>query len=693
MRIRTRINIFFALSFLVVIAIVLALTSLSARRYFEENLYKAMPYMAEASCAGLERKLDVGLELSKGFIAEDYLINYILSEELDEEAGRHTEEAMMRLANTKGFTTCFFASALTGSYYAIKDGKITKDTLSRNEEKDSWFFNIMKMGQDITYNVDYNKKLEVFNFWFDTKVKDKTGRDIGLAGVAISLDDILIAINENIPSPSSYVVLVDSNNNVALSSKKELISQDLSPIMKSLTRLESHNNIQSYIDPDLGLMLAKEIILENVPYRIYLFLPLNENVPSFFSILQYSILVAFILLIIVVFFSNIIMRLIFRRFSKMNGIFQEIANGNFRVQTKVTGDEIGVIVGYLNNTVEKIRLTISSIHKSTDMMERTALTLSENSEQTVDVLNRVTHNIEDMEQKLESHSESVIHTVSAVTEMIGGLENVSQSIKVQAERVEGAYSSIEGMVQGIRNVTEVAEKNIETVKGFDDDMNNGRELVEKTVELANVLQEQSEGLLEAITVIQSTASQTNLLAMNAAIEAAHAGEAGKGFAVVADEIRKLAEASSEEGTNIVKVLQNLKEHIEYLNNIGPRMEASFDKIQEMMNFVHTREASVMETMKEQYEKSEVCLENMHNVGQLGIEMNVGATEMLNEAYIVQKELRVLSEIATTITTSVREIFDNVTAVNNKGMKEVDFIAQSNKENVYKVIEELGQFKV
>ena len=693
MRIRTKVNIFFALSFLLVMAIVLALTSVIARRYFEENLYKAMPYMAKSSSANLEKSLGVGLELSKSFIREDYLIDYILSRESEAGAGRQTEEAMMRLANTKGFTTCFFASAITGGYYAVKDGKITKDTLSRKEEDDRWFYEIMKMGQDISYNVDYNKKLDVFNFWFDTKVKDKNGRDIGLAGVAISLDEILVEINKNIPSPSSYIVLLDSDNKVSLSSKQELISQDLSPLIKSLNRFEHHNDIQNYVDPNLGLMLAKEISLENVPYRIYIFLPLNENVPSFFSILRYSILATFILLVIVLFVSNIIMRLIFRRFSKMNGTFQEIANGNFRMQTKVTGDEIGVIVGYLNNTVEKIRLTISSINDSTNIMKQTALTLSENSEQTVGVLNSVTHNIGDVEQKLESHSESVIHTVSAVTEMIGGLENVSQSIKVQADRVEGAYSSIEGMVQGIRSVTETAEKNIETVKGFDGDMNTGRELVEKTVELANVLQEQSEGLLEAITVIQNTASQTNLLAMNAAIEAAHAGEAGKGFAVVADEIRKLAEASSQEGTNIVKVLQNLKEHIEYLNNIGPKMESSFDKIQEMMSFVRTREASVVATMKEQYEKSEICLENMHNVGQVGIEMNEGATEMLNEAYIVQKELKVLSEIANTITTSVRDIFNNVTAVNDRGMKEVDYIAQSNKENVYKVIEELGQFKV
>ena len=98
-------------------------------------------------------------------------------------------------------------------------------------------------------------------------------------------------------------------------------------------------------------------------------------------------------------------------------------------------------------------------------------------------------------------------------------------------------------------------------------------------------------------------------------------------------------------------------------------------------------------MKVQYERSEECLKAMNDVSKAGIEMNVGSSEMLNEGYIVQKELKVLSELANTVTYTVEQMIENIISINDRGMKEVDFIAQSNKENIDKVTKELDQFKV
>ena len=693
MRIKTKINTFFTVSFVLIIAIVLALTSFSAITYFKENLYKSMPYIAKASCSSLQNKLNLGFELSKDLVFQDYLINYITSLEEDEHAGELMFRAMRNLSSSRGFSSCFVASSLTNKYNAISNGELKTKTLSSEAAQDSWFFSVMKSNKDIDYNVQYDALLDEFNLFFNTKIKDFNGRDIGLAGVAINLDSIVATIVESIPSPNSLILLLDENNQVAIASDKEMIKQNISATLQKLKPLKRHQDIKIYKDEKLGDVAVKEFPLENVSYRLMLFAPVKENIPTFASILGYSILGSVILLILVIILSTLMMHFIFRRFAEMNFVFQEIANGNFTVKAKSTKDEVGIIGQYLNNMVEKLRFSFQNILQSTKVMEETGTTLSENSNQTVEVLKGIVGSADNVKKKLETHNDNVMHTVSTVSEMISGLESVSTSTNLQTERIQLTQDAMEVMVKGIKEVTETAEKNIEAIKGFDEDMANGKELVEKTVEIANIMQERSEGLLDAITVIQSTSNQTNLLAMNAAIEAAHAGEAGKGFAVVADEIRKLAEASAEQGTNIVKVLQNLKEKIEYLNSIGPQMENSFEKIRTMINFVSSQEERVIETMKAQYERSEECLKAMNDVSRAGVEMNSGSEEMLNEGYIVQKELKVLSELANTVTYTVEQMIENIIAINDKGMKEVDFIAQSNKENIHKVTKELEQFKV
>ena len=693
MRIKTKINTFFTVSFVLIIAIVLALTSFSAITYFKENLYKSMPYIAKASCSSLQNKLNLGFELSKDLVFQDYLINYITSLEEDEHAGELMFRAMRNLSSSRGFSSCFVASSLTNKYNAISNGELKTKILSSEAAQDSWFFSVMKSNKDIDYNVQYDALLDEFNLFFNTKIKDFNGRDIGLAGVSINLDSIVATIVESIPSPNSIILLLDENNQVAIASDKEMIKQNISATLQKLKPLKRHQDIKIYKDEKLGDVAVKEFPLENVSYRLMLFAPVKENIPTFASILGYSILGSVILLILVIILSTLMMHFIFRRFAEMNFVFQEIANGNFTVKAKSTKDEVGIIGQYLNNMVEKLRFSFQNILQSTKVMEETGTTLSENSNQTVEVLKEIVGSADNVKKKLETHNDNVMHTVSTVSEMISGLESVSTSTNLQTERIQLTQDAMEVMVKGIKEVTETAEKNIEAIKGFDEDMANGKELVEKTVEIANIMQERSEGLLDAITVIQSTSNQTNLLAMNAAIEAAHAGEAGKGFAVVADEIRKLAEASAEQGTNIVKVLQNLKEKIEYLNSIGPQMENSFEKIRTMINFVSSQEERVIETMKAQYERSEECLKAMNDVSRAGVEMNSGSEEMLNEGYIVQKELKVLSELANTVTYTVEQMIENIIAINDKGMKEVDFIAQSNKENIHKVTKELEQFKV
>ena len=127
---------------------------------------------------------------------------------------------------------------------------------------------------------------------------------------------------------------------------------------------------------------------------------------------------------------------------------------------------------------------------------------------------------------------------------------------------------------------------------------DGKETLVHSNMVTQKIAEESGGLMEASSVIQHIASQTNLLAMNAAIEASHAGEAGKGFAVVADEIRKLAEESSVQGKNITSTLKALSGEIEGLSESSKIVETKFNAIFNLTEKVKGMSERLTEAMKE-----------------------------------------------------------------------------------------------
>ncbi|MDR0784686.1 MAG: methyl-accepting chemotaxis protein, partial [Treponema sp.] len=246
----------------------------------------------------------------------------------------------------------------------------------------------------------------------------------------------------------------------------------------------------------------------------------------------------------------------------------------------VTADnEIGDMARYLNATLEKIKAMIIIIKKQSASLFGIGNELAYNMNNTAAAINEITANIQSIKGRVATQSDSVMETGAMMKEITLSINKLNEHIDKQTAGVAKSSSAIEEMIASINSVTQTLSKNAESVQELLDASDVGRTGLQEVAADIQEIARESEGLLEINGVMQNIAGQTNLLSMNAAIEAAHAGTVGQGFAVVADEIRKLAESSGKQSKTIGAVLKKIKGSIDKVTRSTDNVLGKFEVIE------------------------------------------------------------------------------------------------------------------
>ncbi len=270
-----------------------------------------------------------------------------------------------------------------------------------------------------------------------------------------------------------------------------------------------------------------------------------------------------------------------RRVKRLKDLITDLVEGEGDLTKRITTtgeDEIEDVARWINRFLEQIHRTVSEIKSITTANTAMSEALSSSAGQTENAVVEVQGNIEEMQKLIEETNAQNANASSSVAEIFASVNSLADRIKSQATAVSQSSAAIEEMTSSIDNMSRIADQKLGAATELQEVTRIGGGKITDVNNLIGEISSSVDSIGEMITLINGIAAQTNMLSMNATIEAAHAGDSGRGFAVVAEEIRRLAESSSGNAKSISSSLKEIIGKIHDSRGAANESSNSFSKI-------------------------------------------------------------------------------------------------------------------
>ena len=630
--------------------------------------------------------------------ADETIYNYTIEAQKSGIIYTHTGKAEQELVtlfrSVEGSFTEFQDVYMGTRWGGIATSWTGEDELGYDPRQRPWYKQAVEANGDIVITPVYIATDNTPVVAMAKAIKDGNGALLGCVGVDINLTDLTSFINDIRIGNTGYCMLIQDDGMIlAAANHSAFISKNLSDVDAAFAKITQKKEGSVFITLDGKNRKAYIFPFPELGWKLVIFVEQNEILSLFYALVRIMVLIGLVMFVLYFTLAIFASRALQRYFARLETLLGKIAAGDLTDRIKVKrNDEIGRLMTHLNMATEHSHTMLAALREEADKMTAIGSDLSSNMEETAAAVKQISSNATTVKEKALMQAAGVTETAATGEQIQGKLNLLVEGITKQSESITQSSALITSTAENMLRINKILSQNDELIKTVYGQMKAGTDGARAANEFVKKIAERSEALLEASQVIQNIASQTNLLAMNAAIEAAHAGESGKGFAVVADEIRKLAEESNMQGKQIGAVIKESTEIIAQVSEAGIQAEKTFTDVYGLISNISEKEDSIVNLMREQEENGAQVLSAIETINKVTKDVSTASIEMLEGGKQIAEEMQKLAEITRETTDSMTEIASGAEQITD-AVEEVVSITEQNKTSIDHLAQEVGKFKI